>query len=587
MALTPSAWAADAERYLRHVKALAAPEMKGRGAGSPELETAARYLADQFREAGLEPLNGRSWFQPFQVTTGAKLGPQNALEVTSGDRSEGLHAGVDYVPFSFSGRGGASGGVVFAGYGISAPEYEYDDYTHLDVKDKLVVVLRHEPQEFDDKSKFLGKNLTRHALFINKAINARNRGARALLVVNDQHAHVKEEDLLAKFGSTQGPEDAGLPVVQVKAVVVDRWLAPSGGSLKTLAEAIDGKLEPQSMAVASLQLRLNVDIERALTTVNNVAGLLRGASDEHLIIGAHYDHLGLGEQNSLAPAMAGQVHPGADDNASGAAGLIELARLFTAQRRSPGRSILFLAFAAEEIGLLGSSHYTARPLLPLDKAVAMINLDMIGRLRQSKVYVGGVGTGSTFKPLVEEAVKTTSFQVDYSAAGYDSSDHMSFAMRQVPVLFFFSGLHGDYHKPSDTWEKIDAPGTARLLDLVYEVAGRLDRAAERPQYVRVTDPGAGRASGSAGGYGPYFGSIPDFGQVETGVKFGDVRDGSPAAKAGLKAGDILIEFGGQPVKNLYDFTYALRSKKPGDQVEVKVLRDNQPLEVKVTLEQRR
>ncbi len=584
-------WAgADAQRYLRDLRQLAAPAMKGRGDGTPELEKAARYIAGQFQAAGLEPLNGKSYFQPFTVSIGATLGPDNLFEVRLGAEARRLRPGEDFLPFSFSARSTVSGGVVFAGYGITAPEYKYDDYAHLDVKDKIVLVLRHEPQEFDEKSVFLGKTFTRHAEFINKAINARNRGARAMVIINDLAAHPSEEDILVKFGLTQGPEDAGLPVVQVKAAEVEKWLAAVGKSLVPLQQEIDRTLEPQSVALpASLELRIRVDIERKLATVNNVVAVWPGSSDEDVIIGAHYDHLGLGERDTLAPSMIGQVHPGADDNASGTAGVMELARLFATGKTRPKRSIIFVAFAGEEIGLLGSSYYVNHPLRPLENAVAMINMDMIGRVRNSKLYVGGVGTGSTFKPLIEGEVKKFSFQIDYSAGGYDASDHTSFTAKQVPVLFFFSGLHSDYHKPSDTWDKIDGPTTARVLDLVHDVAEKLDQEAGRPQFVRVGDPHRlGTASGPVGGgYGPYFGSIPDFGEIENGVKFADVREGSPAAKAGLKGGDILVEFDGKPIKNLYDFTYALRSKNVGDQVEVKVLRQDKPLVVRVTLEQRK
>ncbi|MBI3668137.1 MAG: M28 family peptidase, partial [Acidobacteria bacterium] len=560
--LSVVAWAAaDSQRYIHDVRALAGVEMKGRGAGTPELGKAAQYIAGQFQAAGLQPASGKSYLQSFSLTIGATLGPNCALDVHSGSGKESLQAGEDFLPFSFSSRSSVSGAVVFAGYGITAPEYNYDDYTHLDVKDKIVLVLRHEPQENDEKSVFLGKDFTRHAEFVNKAINARNHGARALVVVNDRAAHPDQADLLAKFGSTMGPEDAGLPVLQVKAAVANRWLAIKGKTLEELQAAIDKGLELESMVLPdSLRLDIQVDIERRRATANNVAAYLPGSSREYVIIGAHYDHLGLGEQFSLAPSQAGQVHPGADDNASGVAGVLELARLFAAEPARK-RGVLFLAFAGEELGLLGSEYYVDHPQLPLDKAVAMVNLDMIGRVRNGKVFVGGVGTGSTFKPVLEEAAKKVPFHLDFSAGGYDASDHTSFNVKQVPVLFFFSGLHGDYHKPSDTWEKIDGPGTARLLDLVFEVTDRLERQPERPQYVRVADPRPAGATGSVGGgYGPYFGSIPDFGQVENGVKFADVREGSPAAKAGLKTGDILIEFDGNPIKNLYDFTYALRSK---------------------------
>jgi membrane-associated protease RseP (regulator of RpoE activity) len=215
----------------------------------------------------------------------------------------------------------------------------------------------------------------------------------------------------------------------------------------------------------------------------------------------------------------------------------------------------------------------------------MLNMDMIGRVKDDKVYIGGVGTGSTFKALLEEDEKPSGFKIEYSAGGYSASDHTSFVAQKIPVLFFFSGLHSDYHKPSDTWDKINAPTAARLLNLVDEVALQIDTANDRPKFITVVEDKP--AGGGGSGYGPYFGSIPDFGQVETGVRFSDVRPGSPAAKAGLKAGDILVQFGDKPIKNLYDFTDALRRSKVGDVVEVKVLREGQTVAASVKLEQRK
>jgi membrane-associated protease RseP (regulator of RpoE activity) len=215
----------------------------------------------------------------------------------------------------------------------------------------------------------------------------------------------------------------------------------------------------------------------------------------------------------------------------------------------------------------------------------MINMDMIGRIKDDKVYIGGVGTGSTFKAVLDHAQKEAPFKIEYSAGGYSSSDHTSFVTKKIPVLFFFSGLHSDYHKPSDTWDKINGPSAARLLDMVESVAVQLANADRPPAFQVVAEEKP--IAGGGGGYGPYFGSIPDFGQVENGVKFSDVRPNSPAAKAGLKAGDILVQFGDKPIKNLYDFTDALRRSKVGDVVEVKVLRDGQPVTASVKLEQRK
>jgi membrane-associated protease RseP (regulator of RpoE activity) len=227
----------------------------------------------------------------------------------------------------------------------------------------------------------------------------------------------------------------------------------------------------------------------------------------------------------------------------------------------------------------------ANPTLPLDKCVAMINMDMIGRIRDNKVYVGGVGTGSTFQAILDQVQKQTPLNMEYSAGGYASSDHTSFVAKKIPVLFFFSGLHADYHKPSDTADKINAPSAAQLLNVVGDVTLQLADAPQSPQFVNVVEPKP--AGGGGQGYGPYFGSIPDFAEIKDGVRFSDVRPGSPAAKAGLKAGDILVQFGDKPIHNLYDFTDALRASKVGQVVEVKVLRDGQPLTVSVKLEQRK
>ena len=320
--------------------------------------------------------------------------------------------------------------------------------------------------------------------------------------------------------------------------------------------------------------------------MNNILAYLPGQTEEYVIVGAHYDHLGRGNFDSLAPSQIGQIHPGADDNASGTAGVLELARLLAPERGQLKRGILFMDFAGEELGLLGSAEWVKQPTRPLAKAVAMINMDMIGRIKDDKVYIGGVGTGSTFKPILESAQKDSAFKIEYSAGGYSSSDHTSFVSKKIPVLFFFSGLHSDYHKPSDTWDKINAPSAAKLLDLIGNVTVQLASAADPPAFQTVVEEKPPTGERGAG-YGPYFGSIPDFGETTNGMKFADVKPGSPAAKAGLKAGDVLIQFGDKPIKNLYDFTDALRRSKIGDVVEVKVLRDGQPVTASVKLGQRK
>jgi len=581
-------WAADVDpnRFLEDVKYLASPALKGRGTGTAGLEMAARFIEKQFKAAGLQPVDG-GYFQPFPVTTNARLGPHNHFEYSGNGHKKTLRLEQDFVPFNFSSSGKLEGRLVFAGYGITAPEYQYDDYAGLDAKGKIVLVLRDEPQENDEKSVFDGKLLTSHALNWSKAVNAKRHGAAGVVLVADRPNHPREPDGLEKFGRTAGPVDAGIPFLQVRASIAAKWLAEAGQDLDRIEADIDKDLKPRSFDLPeSIRVSAAVEVKREVKTVRNVAGYLPGETDEYVILGAHYDHLGLGEQYSLAPSQVGKVHPGADDNASGTAGVIELARWFGGQPKQK-RGILFLAFAGEEMGLLGSRYWVDHPELPLTKAVAMINMDMIGRVRGHKVYIGGARTGTTLQALLGESLPKHRLVADFTGGVEGgSSDHASFAAMQIPAVFFFSGLHSDYHKPSDTWDKIDAPDAAELLDEVADFATQLEQAPGRPEFVKVEPPKSSVPARGGSGYGAWFGSVPDFGETPRGVKFADVTAGSPAAQAGLKGGDILIEFDGAPIQNLYDFTYALRARKPGDTVVVKVLRGGETISAKVTLGQR-
>jgi hypothetical protein len=578
---------ADAQRYLADIKTLSAPKMEGRGDGSKGLVRAEHLLEARYKSLGLEPAGSHGYLQLFVVITGAKLEGKNHLVIENGSAKGELKLQQNYVPFSFSSSATVTGPLVFAGYGITAPEFDYDDYARLDVKDKIVVVLRYEPKGFAAKTQNTG--LTRHAGIVTKAINARNHRAKGVILVNGQLGE-GEEDLLTRFASVSGPEDVGVVLVQAKNPSAEEWFRAAGKSLKETQEKINAQTKPDSFAFPdSMRVDLAVGILNTRSTVNNVLAYLPGKSDEYVIVGAHYDHLGRGTFDSLAPSLIGQIHPGADDNASGTAGVLELARLLAPLKGQLPRGILFASFAGEELGLLGSAEWVKEPTKVLDKAVAMINMDMIGRIKDNKVYVGGVGTGSTLQSVLGEAHRDSTLKFEISQSGYSSSDHTSFVMKKIPVLFFFSGLHSDYHKPSDTWEKINPDSAANLLNIVGRVTIELASEPARPVFAEVVEsnPHAGMPSSGGGGYGPYFGSIPDFGQTENGVKFSDVKPGSPAAKAGLKAGDVLIQFGSKPIKNLYDFTDALRASKVGDVVPVTVLRDGEELKVDVKLEQRK
>lgn len=610
LALVPAALAtaqslsvgtADPARYLNDVKALTTRVMEGRGDGTQGLTRAARLLEDEYKRLGLEPAGTRSFFQAFQLTTGAKLAGKNEIIEQNGGPRKELKLNEDFVPFSFSSSGETSSTVVFAGYGATAPEFGYDDYAGMDVTGKIVLVLRYEPAGFSAHSQ--NPAMTPHASLVTKAINARNHGAKAIVVVNGMPGtrvggaplpEADESDPLMRFGSVSGPIDARIIYVQTRNRVAQQWLTSAGKSLADVQKQIDDTMRPSSFALPeTLRVSVRAGVEQVRATVNNVLAYLPGKSDEYIILGAHYDHLGYGGPDSLAPSQTGQIHPGADDNASGTAGVLELARLLAPLKGQLERGILFASFAGEELGLLGSSEWVKTPTRPLDKAVAMINMDMIGRIKNDKVYVGGVGTGSTFDALLTAARNNTPFQMDYSQSGYAASDHTSFVARKIPVLFFFSGLHGDYHKPSDTWDKINAADAARLLNVIANLTIKLDAADTRPEFVAVApeaNPHAGvtpGVTGGGGGYGPYFGSIPDFAPVEDGVRFSDIQPNSPAARAGLKGGDVLVQFGDKSIHDLYDFTDALRASRVGQVVQVTVLRDGMPVTVSVTLEQRR
>jgi hypothetical protein len=572
------------QRYLEEVKTLTQPVMEGRGDGTKGLEKAAQYLADNYKKFGLKPAGTKSYFQPFTVTTGAKLQSNNKLEFSANGTAKSLKLNEDYVPLNFSSVGSIDAPLVFAGYGITADEFQYDDYANLDVKDKIAVVLRYEPAGFAQKSGNQG--MTQHSHLITKAINARNHGAKAVILLNGKLGD-GEEDLLMRFGTEPGPQDAGIMLVQLKNAAAASWFQAAGKTLADVQQQINSDGKPHSFQFPeSLTASLTVDIEKLHATVQNVLAYLPGKSDEYVVIGAHYDHLGYGNADSLAPSQIGQIHPGADDNASGTAGVIELARYFSQRKNQLQRGILFASFAGEELGLLGSAEWVKEPTLPIDKDVAMLNMDMIGRIKDDKIFIGGIGTGSNFDSLVKKEATQFPFKIEYSAGGYAASDHTSFVTKRIPVLFFFSGLHSDYHKPSDTWEKINPHGATKLLAMVGDIATDIASEQDRPQFVKVDTPPASSGGGERG-YGPYFGSIPDFGETEKGVKFADVRPNSPAAKAGLQPGDVLVQFGDKPINNLYDFTDALRRSKVGDVIEVKVMRDGKPISAQVKLEQRR
>jgi len=580
------------DRYLAHLKVLAADGLQGRGNGTPGLELAAEYIAEQYRLAGLKPAGtDGSWFQPFEIVTGLEVGPGNRLTVRTGGSANTLELGRSYYPISVPSADRKDAGdavalpLVFAGYGITAPEIGYDDYTGLDVRGKAVVVLTHEPQEQDDSSRFDGRALTRHARIVQKALVARQQGARVMLLVLDP-SHAADEGSYEGWLRDPQAEDYGVPIFRVERSAVHEAL-DGAIDLDAVASAIDGDLRPRSRPLDGVRLSTIERFSRVRRTVRNVVGLLEGShrrlSQEAVVIGAHYDHLGLGGRHSMAADAIGEVHNGADDNASGTAALLEIARAAASRRESFRRTLIFAAFAGEELGLLGSAHYVEHAPVPMERTIAMINLDMVGRPR-GRIVLSGLETAPSLRDDVAAASRGRGIEVRAAGRGaaVASSDDANFRARRVPALAFFSGFHGDYHRPTDDWDKIDVQGAAEVARVALALAERISRRSTRPAFVPQSAP-VSPGTSSGGGYGPYFGSVPDFTESDAGVRFSAIRPGSPAAQAGLRRGDVLVRFDGEAIITLHDFTFALRSRQPGDVIPVVVLRQGREVKADVKL----
>jgi aminopeptidase YwaD len=573
-----------AEGLIEQVRILAAPEMEGRASGTSGGTRAAAHIAEEFRKIGLQPLGDRGdYLQLFEVATGVRLGTRNRLALDLAAGRKEYQVGVMFQPFSLSAGARASGEVVFAGYGITAPELNYDDYAGLDVQDKIALVMTHEPQETNPQGPFRRPEAFHYTEIRYKVINAREHGAKGIIIVADpNHTDVERARLFGLHGG--GNTSSGIVAVNTVAEVAEAILTPTGKRLIDLQQGIDQTLKPRSFVIPRVRVSLEVDLVHEKGQTANIIGLLPGRDpqlkEQALIIGAHYDHLGRGGEASLAPDRYGEIHPGADDNASGVAGVITLAKAFA--QAGSSRSLVFIAFAAEEMGLLGSSHYVNHPAWPLGKTYAMINLDAIGRLAHSRLYVLGVDSAQEFRPLLKTATDLP-LTLQFSGDGFGPSDHTNFYAKERPVLMFFTGPHVDYHRPSDTLDKINAEGLATVVKLVFRTAATLVQRTDPLTYAKTKgEPPRIRERGS--GYGAYFGSIPDFSESSTlGVKLAGVRPESPAEKAGLKAGDSIVRFAGVTIRTLEDLVFALRSKRAGDQVEVIYLRDGQTYQAQAML----
>jgi hypothetical protein len=527
------------------VEMLTQMEMNGRRSGTAGGERAAARLAQSLADVGLRPGGDNGTFlQSFVLPAGRTLGPASALEVDG----RVLKVGVDWTPHGGSRAAEARGDVVFLGYGVTAPGW--DDWAG-DVRGKIVVVLDGVPSRLAEH----------RSSRLDKVIRARQHGAAAVLIV---------ADTLPTLDATAAPVD--VVSWSLTTAAADTLLTPR--TTADLAREVEHAAAPVRRSVAT-PARVSVDIQRADLRATNVIGILPGhdaaLAGEAVVLGAHYDHLG---------ENGGAVYHGADDNASGTAVVLGLARAF-ASAGGTARTLVFALFGAEELGLVGSGHYVRQPAWPIDRTVAMLNFDMVGRMRDGKLTIGGADTGDRLRRVVSAALaRVPGVAADVRGTPHSASDHWRFYSAGLPVLFFHTGVHGDYHRPTDTAEKLDADGMARIAALGARVVEQLD-AGDRPVFARITPP-ARRGRGGAGA--TFLGVGGDGRTPGDGVRLGHIFPGSAADRAGLRDGDVLVRVGEQPVNTFEELRNAIRARQPGDVVRLVYLRDGRDHVTSATLE---
>jgi hypothetical protein len=591
-------------RMKADVTFLAADAQEGRAPGTKGIEASADYIAASFRESGLKPAPGADgYFQPFAIKGPPKLEGTPTLAFKGPNAKEIVLETSAFQPLAL-GKGAVLEGlpIVFVGYGITAEDkakkLDYDDYAGIDVKGKAVLLIRREPQLDDENSLFGGKQTTIYATFVHKATNAFQHGAAAVLLVNDIAGLKGNDDQLMGFTSAGDEENSPIPFVMLTRETADQLLTSAGEpKLETIEKQIDSDLKPRSKLLEGWTLSSSIQIVRKLITTKNVIGVLEGSgpfANETIVVGAHYDHLGSGgPENPGSTALFGRtnIHNGADDNASGTALVMELARRIGNRAEKLPRRVVFMAFSGEEKGLLGSRHYVEHPLIPLDQTVMMFNFDMVGRLDdKSAMTVMGLGSTAGLEELVDKLGAELGFKIKKVKGvsdGFGGSDHESFYMKNVPILFPFTGLHADYHKPSDDTERINFAGMVKIADLGEKLILDFANRTSRPTFVKSAEPGPNPHGGGADpgriGMGAYLGTVPDYAAEDKGVKLSAVREGSPAEKGGIKGGDVIIGFAGKPIATIYDYTDSLGRSKPGDKVDIVVNRDGKEVTLKITI----
>jgi Zn-dependent M28 family amino/carboxypeptidase len=572
---------AQTSKTRAHVETLASPQLEGRLTGSNGERLASDYIVAELQKIGAKPLPGQADFRlPFEFTAGAKDGGS-----TMGITSSGLT--FDVRALSFSDDGTISGPVVFAGYGIVVPEsqgFGYDSYATLDVKDKIVLVLRYFPEDADQKTRGI---LARYADLRYKAMQARQHGAKAMLVVTGPTSPNAGELVPMTFDTALA--GSGIVAVSLSGSAANRIFETSSAT-KTLAaaqKALDSANPHEAgFELPGVTVSVKASVIRQRNAGHNVVAYLPATepvttmAKPWVAIGAHYDHLGHGEAgNTLAGKEdAGKIHVGADDNASGSAAVLAIAGTLAKERRH--RNVLVALWSGEELGLIGSAAFAAAPPVPLDRLAAYLNFDMVGRMQDNKLTVQAAGTSPMWARIIEQANVAAGFDLAVQEDPYQPTDVATFNSSGVPSLSFFTGTHADYHKPSDTADKIDYEDLDRVVDFAAAILRRVEDAKDAPVFTKVEQQmqsGGGRA-----GVRLFTGTIPDYSTEAKGLLLSGVVGGGPAEQAGLQKGDVIVEIAGQTITNIYDYTYALDVLKIGQPAKVVYLREGTKRETTLT-----
>jgi hypothetical protein len=586
--------AAQTSKTRAHVETLASPRLEGRLAGSNGEKLASDYLVSELKKIGAKPLPGQTDFLlPFEFTAGTKDG--GSTMSLRHDTKNGVETGVVFGSgrgsvsgpvraLSFSDNGDVEGPVVFAGYGIVVPDSQglaYDSYATLDVKDKIVIVLRYFPEDAEAKTKGI---LSRYADLRYKAMAARQHGAKAMIVVTGPSSPNAGE--LAPMTFDTAIAGSGIVAVSVTGDVAAKIFPPDQPLAAAQKALDDANPHAAGFALPGVTLAVHAAVEREKRTGHNVVAYLpatnpiTAATKPWVALGAHFDHLGHGEAgNTLAGKDdAGKIHVGADDNASGSAAVLAITAALANQPRK--RNVLVGFWSGEELGLIGSSAFSTTPPVPLDAIAAYLNFDMVGRMQDNKLTVQATGSSPAWGKIIEQANVAAGFDLAVQEDPYQPTDVATFNAAGIPSLSFFTGTHADYHKPSDTADKIDYEDLDRVVDFAAAIARRIGDNPEAPAFTKVDQTlqqGAGRA-----GVRLFTGTIPDYSTEVKGLLLGGVVGGGPAEQAGLRKGDVIVEIAGQTIANIYDYTYALDILKIGQPARVIYMRDGKKLETMLT-----